>query len=415
MSVLAVLIAGGCTLGWLMARGTPRWAAVAIALVIVLDPIMITTSRSGRVDGWAFAACLASIWLLRLALNRAANGREARWPVFLAGISLGTAPFFWISAGFLVPLALLEFFCLLRAHWHNRAELGFGPIRASFLWIIAGGLTSLAVLILPIAFEWQDYAANSAASVEIQKMSAVIKRSFLDMFLLYDPLLLPVLLASLAIRREWGLVIAMIAAVFMMNLTMVYPARIIYLLPYFAGIIGGALTILSRQENIQWRRMALYCLLGMLLLWNAWTVLIRPLIVLPHQQEARSPQNILSALDDAIGPGPFRVLSEEFDPYFAARTLGWRIFKPTGRYIQDSAEYRAFLDSMDFVVLRTRYSFQKVAMDRLEEAGFQHHATVSFPQPDSSTVEWGPFSFKVGTRIYDDLIIYRNDRESTAR
>jgi hypothetical protein len=56
MSMLAGIAAATCLLGWLLARCTPRTAAVVISLIFLLDPIFSNIYRRGRIDGWAIAA-----------------------------------------------------------------------------------------------------------------------------------------------------------------------------------------------------------------------------------------------------------------------------------------------------------------------------------------------------------------------
>ena len=406
LSVISALLASACALGWLMARGTPRLPAFILSMAFLLDPIFNVSYREGRVDGWAFAACFAVCWMLRTALNRAERGSEIRWLVFLAGVLLAASPFFWISAGFLLPLMVLEFFCLLLFYWRFRKENGWAGLRSVIFWFTAGGVISAAVLLLPIMIQWEHYAVSLEVSIALQKTAAVIQRSLIDMFLLYDPLIIVAALVSLLARREWGVIIALTVALAMMYQTMVYPQRIMYLLPYFAAIAGGACAILSLNRSMVRRRIIVYGALAFLLAWNMSITLVKRPVIALHQKQARSPENIQAALADAIGPGPYRVLLEEWDPYFAARGLGWKIYKPFGRFVQASPDYRQLLESMDYVILRKEFLWMKVDLDLLEASGFELHSQVTFPQPASSEISWGPFSFRGSETIYEDLSIY---------
>ena len=411
LSIIGALLAASCALGWMMARGTPRWVALFIAMAFLLDPIFNSSYREGRIDCLAFAAVLAACWLLGLALNRAENHENVHWHICFAGALLGLSPFLWATSLVLAPLVILEFFYLAKFFWRDREEHRFASLSSLCAWFIAGGIIAVTILLLPILINWEHYSLSISEGMRIQKVASVIKRSIVDMYVVYDPLIVPVVLTALLVRREVGLIIAMMVALIMMSQTMIYQMRIVYLLPYLIAFIAGAGATLSLNNNIQRRRAVLYSMLGFLLALNVGITLVRRPVIALHQKDARLPENITQAMNKAIGAGPHKVFMQEWDMYFAGRALGWKIYKVFGRAGVGTPEFQEFLANMDYVILRTDFLFMKVSPEVLEKAGFELHTEISFPGPDSSAIELGPLSLRGPVPIYDDLLIYKKQNQ----
>jgi hypothetical protein len=120
----------------------------------------------------------------------------------------------------------------------------------------------------------------------------------IDLLGLHYPAITLVVLISLTVHREPGLLIALAVAVLMMYPTMVYAAR--------------PVTAFS-------------------------------------QAEMRTPPGLTATLETFIGWGRHHVLVEAWWVYHAGRNLGWKMFRagaPVGR-----AEYAQFLQSMDYALL----------------------------------------------------------------
>ena len=74
-----------------------------------------------------------------------------------------------------------------------------------------------------------------------------------------------------------------------------------------------------------------------------------------------------------------------------------------------SQDYKDFLRSMDYVILRDKMSFLKaVKPEDLEQNGFEYLTTVSFKQPKRKGVRFGFLEFYAPDEMYQDLEIYRN-------
>ena len=405
-SLMGALLAGTMVLGWLTARRTPWIVGIVLAISFVLDPIFNESYRRGRIDGWAFAVSIAVCWLLRVAGTRVRDDRDIRPFVFIAGLLTGASPFVWMTTIALLPLVLMEFAQLLRVLWNTCGSQRVSRVRTVILWFIGGGLLSAGVLLAPLLVNLDHFIASLDVGVDVQTVASVIQRNIFDMYLLYDPMIILAVIASLLIRRDTGLLIALFAAVIMMFQTMIYPMRILYLLPYFVAMFAGASTTIHGDPGRPRRKVLYYCALGLLLSFSFMTSLIHRPLIANHQREARSPDQIRPALEQVVGPGGHRVLLEEWDMYPAARSLGWRIFKVFGRYPEDRAEAQAFLGSMDYVIKRNTFEFLVRSDEELKMAGFSLIATVTFTKPKGDEIRLGPLRFRAPDTYYRDVLIY---------
>jgi hypothetical protein len=408
-SLLGALLAASLVLGWLTSRGTPRWPAFAVSLVFLLDPIFNVSYMQGRVDSWAIAICIAACWLLCHVCHRFEKQSAVRWPVFLAGVLVSVSVFVWPTVLVLIPLVLLELFYLLRVVWEESQDGRGARTTIVLTWFFAGGLFTTALLLIPVALNWEAYYISWMSGAHIQNVASAIQMSIIDMYVIREPFVLIAVLASLLIWREPGVIIGAVVAVFMMYQTMIYPMRILYLLPYIAAIVAGACASLAANRNAPRRKIAIYSVLGLLIAWNvAITLVKRPVITL-SQHEARSPKQIQTALASLIGSGPYRVLVTEWDMYYAARALGWKNYNLFGRYQPFSDDFKDFIHTMDFVILRDKFRFLKAANpDAMEAAGFELLSTISFVQPDSEIIDLGFFSIRSTDTVYEDVQVFRN-------
>jgi len=405
-STLGALLSGAAVLGWLIERKTPWPAAFVLAAAFFLDPIFNDSYRQGRVDSWAFTVIITACWLLQIARRRSEKLENTRWPLTIAGLLAGASVFVWLTSIALLPLVFLEFVYVLRARWKAVEEPKVTHLRPIFLWFVAGGLISVALLLIPIVMHWHVFAASLETGVLVQKAATAIQRNIFDMYLLYDPMILAAFFVALLIRREPGLLIAMLSALAMFYMTMVYPMRILYLLPYFIAIIAGACYEVQRSGVWSRRRISLIAVVGILLFWNTNISLIeRPLVAL-KKQDAQLPDQIFAAMERVIGPGPHRVLVEEWDIYPAARSLGWKSFKVFGRYPVNQSDRQTFLESMDYVIKRNRFSFLVVKDEELEMYGFKLLSTLNFEKTKTPDIIFGPFRIHPPDNFHGDILIY---------
>ena len=118
-----------------------------------------------------------------------------------------------------------------------------------------------------------------------------------------------------------------------------------------------------------------------LLLFNTYQVLLKRPAIAVSQHPANDPQQLLAAMEDVIGTGPYRVLLEEWQFYYAGRDLGWHMFLHSNPV--DEQQYIEFLSSMDYVIMRAEQGWYGVH-DKLEPAGFEFSSALSFAAPASS-------------------------------
>jgi hypothetical protein len=380
LGLLAGIAAATCLLGLLLARETHRLTALVVSAMFLIDPIFSGIYLRGRIDGWAIAACLGACWLLCLARVRFRQNRNIKWHVFCAGALTGLSPFLWTTALMLFPLIILECYYSLKMVLQSSKGNALSQITTNVAAFIFGGLLVVLIAFLPIVTQWEAYWQGLLISMEIQGQAAGIQKSVVDLFLVYDPLLVLTLFTALIIRRETGLIVALVVAYFMMKLTMVYLPRVLYLIPYFMLIIAGASNEARRLDNAPWRKVLMTAMLIVALAVNAGSTLVmRTYRAVVHMAETDSSQ-IYNAFNNVIGPGSYRVLLEEWEGYYAARDLGWKIYRagaPVSRL-----EYLEFAKTMDYVVIRNpeNSKFPQLSLVALREAGFELSSTLTFEQ-----------------------------------
>lgn len=278
---------------------------------------------------------------------------------------------------------------------------------SSMLHFILGGLLLGLIVLAPILLHWEHYWPAMITMVDIQKHAAVIQNSTFDLLFVYDPLMVIAVVASFFIRRELGLFVMLIIAYFIMIRTMVYLPRVLYLLPYFMLMIAGATTTVKGLVYAPRRKILMGVVVGLLLIWNAGSLFLVRTYVATEKLPGNDSTQIYNAFRDAVGLGPHRVLLEEWEGYYAARQLGWKIYR-AGSPIPRNG-YVEFIKSMDYVVIRDpkKSIMPQLNLENLKDAGFELQETIEFEQPQKSHAQWGPFSFNLPDTVYPKLLVYR--------
>ena len=405
VALLSALLAATCLLGWLIERGTPRGVALLLAAVFLLDPIYSDLYRGGRIDGWAFAACLASCWLLRQARARLPEGVSAIWPCFWAGVLTALSVFLWVTAPMLFPLVVLEWAGLARILAKSTAGKQAGGWIRPTLFMALGGLAATVMLLVPIATHYQAYLASLESAVDLQRFAAVIKHPIVGLFLVHDPAIFIVAAFAIVVRREWGMLVALAVAIALAWQTAVYLARVVYLIPYGLAIIASASSLpagsggwlLTRARNV------LAVLLVVLLGFNVYQVgVLRPMAA-TAKLPANLPNQFLRELKAAVGSGPYRVLLMEWELYYTGRELRWHMYQSSNPIGGD--DYTRFIASMDYVILRERPR-TGAELDRLDQAGFELVATIPGRDAKAASAGWGIFRTYFPRAVYPTLRVY---------
>jgi hypothetical protein len=411
-AMLGAALATLCCFGWLRARRTPTLLAVTLALLFFLDPVFSDVYRQGRVDGLAIASCLGACWLLRSAGRSIEQGRSARLALFFAGVLAALAPFLWLTAVALFPLMMLELSYGLRPLRFGRPWLrGLWKVVALQRFSVFGGFVAVGVLILPMLTEWDGFWSGLQSTLEVQQRASVVQNSIVDLFLVHDPALALLLIAALALHRDYGLIAALAAAVIMILQTMIYLPRVLYLEPYLVAIIASAGTRVAAASAPQRQRL-LTGLLVIALAFNAcWVLLVRPLAAW-QQWPANDPDRIARQLEQVIGPGDRQVLLEVWEAYYAARQMGWRVYRAGSPVSVD--EYLKLTQSMEFVITPKRPSYSNLSIERLTTAGFELQAVIEFNPPADEQGVRERLPHNSPRTVYGDMLVYRNSRGGPA-
>ncbi|NNL04405.1 MAG: hypothetical protein HKO85_03885 [Xanthomonadales bacterium] len=410
-STFGAIMASGLLMSWSLYRRTPKWAALVIAFVFLLDPIFNYSYRQGRSDSWALAAIIGACLLLRIVIERKKSKQNCKLPLFSSGMLTSLSLFVWPTTAALFPLVFLELFYVGRTGVNSTLERQFSSFRHVVVWFCLGGVVSAVVLLLPIIHRWEFIAALWGTDFRVQSYAAHIQYSIIGMYAIRNPMIVIAIATALLIRREYGLIFATAVSLFMMSFTMIYPMRILYLLPYLVAILAGAYSQVAQDRSIRWRHATLVCVTALLLAWCAHISLIKRPVIAISQELSRSPQQIYQLMKDTIGEGEFRVLLVEWEMYYAARQLGWKPYKLFGRIDRKSAGFSAFLDKMDYVIVRDKLIFKKeIRIQDLHDSGFEMLKTVSFPKPDQTIFEWGPYRIETTNAIYEDVMIFKNTK-----
>lgn len=411
MAMLGAVLAATCLLGWLLDRKTPQVAALILACAFLLDPAFTTSYREGRVDSWAFASSLLACWLIRSEVVNRTTGRRRPLKVLLAGACLVMAPFFWVTALMLAPLVLLEFTYLLRSGVAEAEECAKpGPL-PTILVFATGGLIAAAVLMAPVLLEWESYFASLQTTLVGQRADALMSESLFYLAAAYDPMISMALILAVLFKREYGMLAALVMAMALMYQTRLYPSRAIYLLPYAYAMVAGAAGWAWEHGRSSIQKAVMKRILAVLLVWHAgMTLVVSPILAFARDTE-NDLRYQLAALEVAIGKGPYRVLLEDWASYYAARNLGWKVYRAP--ILSADTMYRDFLYSMDYVIVRETpiYDFT----NRLVEAdpGFELQSTIRLPAKKDFSISVGPVRIPVYQNNYPDLLVFRKIRESS--
>ncbi|WP_018479250.1 hypothetical protein [Pontibacter roseus] len=335
--ILGAAMAASAMVGWLLARGAYRIAALLLGLTFLLDPVFVQAYTIGRVDGWAMAACLTACWVLRSIGGEEETG-SVKKKLLIAGSLTALGFFIWPSPVFLVPLLLIELGAAVK---RVKVSQSMREYHLPFFGLFCvGGLVATILLLIPIAPKLIELADNVVDGIIINSRTGTSNHSLLDsnrimsgsihllQVLKFTPVLVLLALVGLIKGRELGLVAAGMAATLLMVCTVVYSHRIQYLLPYF---IVAAATRFTTESKLGFKqRVGFLNVFGLVLLvsWAAGLSLVaRTAIALENKSELKRSQ-VYQAAQDMIGPGEKAVYSLPYEFYYVGRHLGWKMYKP---------------------------------------------------------------------------------------
>ncbi len=385
-SLFGAMIAATASIGWLLAIKTYRPISLILGLVFLLDYIFVQSYRSARVDCWALAFCFGACWALRYAMSQMQEGRAFRFAVAMGACMAATAFFVWPSAVLTYPLILAELLVLLREEYSMR-QSGASILRSVLAFVISG-LAMTALLLIPIwhlhKIVFNDIGPILRASQPPYNLSLQII-SLLDSFKFSQLLPFSALIGFIWRRSSLMAWMAILVFVYILS-TRLYVDRLIYLLPYAIGLIGGAYQIpFMFNANAKTRRLITHVGLSLLIVGSiSMSMIIRPAIAL-SQRDERDPNILFNMGRQSIGDGPYRVYLGAWEFYFVGRGLGWHMFN---EYVDQSRnDHLTLLSSVDYAIfprkdvdadlesllLKAGLHFKKVLInDRQPGLGLKH-------------------------------------------
>jgi hypothetical protein len=377
---LGALIAAWMLSRWLTARGvTPGWNA-ALTAVFLFDPIFVQGYRGARVDCWVFALVLAACIEVRRSgdTTRAPSERYLRCAIAAA---LAVAAFFvWPSAVYLLPLLIVEF---ITVHSPTTGSRGAGPM------LLAGSVglvLALALFLIPLGPRLPIVLADAVDSrsqlylrgLTFDLSSTSNAAGDLARTYLVSALVPLIAIAGASRSRLLAVAAALVLAVIMP--TMIFAHRVVYLLPYFIGIIGDATrTGISRPlPMLKW------AVTGAVV-WSAGISLIaRPAQALMFR-DARDPGHYERAADGLPEFRDRRIYLDAFEFYYAGRERGWRQVHAYSE-LGESGWAETF-KHIDYAL----YAESAVVDRQLrEEAGWTIVREITLPQIGATRFGWIP-------------------------
>ena len=237
MALIGGAFAATMALGWLIRRRVPVYAAFAIAVAFLLDPLFTYSQRMARVDSWVVGFCLAACWILRIIPYK--NPSEQKYYLSAAGGLVTVASLVWPSSFFLYPLIGLEFYSLVE---QKGGKLIQKVWLSGLKYFFGGAIFILIILLLPFRENFLiligDMSAVVTQNIETskplwQKILAIFDYDlWLKSIKTYVKILAPFLpilaLAGAWHRREKGLIFVTILTTILIFSTLVYEFRILH-------------------------------------------------------------------------------------------------------------------------------------------------------------------------------------------
>jgi len=385
-SLLGALLASTLLLLWLRSRGTQSVTAFCLSLLFLVDPLLAQSYKGGRVDGWAMAAAFSAGLLFR---------RPTRIHHFLAGALAAFGIFLWPSAFLLLPLLFLEL---------ATAVLPIPPLspyqRLKKLWPFTVGLVASGAIFLSASLALQGvgarqliellsttYQAHAGKNVQYASTFRGTLTATIDTLKLSPFIWISAFVCSFQ-RRNIVLAAFTVSVWILVLLTVVYPFRVVYLVPYALMLIAEYSRSISRSGSA---RRSVYVLVGAPLVSAVLLTLVaRPVVAFLGRAE-RSPDTVYQIAKVAIGPKSTNVFVDCWEFYFPGRRLGWHMYNPYGAAKDHSL---AILANSTYAVLSPdgAASLQK----ELSEAGMREVArfsTAGRTQPRFGSRTYGPYVF----------------------
>ena len=375
---------------WLRRRRTPRPLAWSLGVLLLLDPLFVASYRGARVDSWVLACMFAACLLVR---RGAEPDRSIARHMSGAAVLAVIAFFVWPSAFYLYPLLVAEF-------------IEVAPTRTAAAlarWLRPAAIAGSLALLLCVAPLWSQRGAVWA-DLFVSK-NAYLPGTFVGRILenlLALPAtfgispIFPILAVVAAILRYRSyLVAAAVVALLSMLPTQIYGHRVLFLLPYFVGLVGDG----YQEMSVRWSgpagaRLRQTCL-GLAMAWAVALSLIGRSANAWSQREERDPERLITAAEVTLGHAQRRVYLGPWELYYAGRFLGWEMFREYGTF--SSAEWRTLLGHVDSAILGPQVPAEFAA--HLAAAGLERSAELRVGQQPTKRA-------RLGASPYGTYLVY---------
>lgn len=383
-ALLAAAVAGIACLVWLRRLGVPLLFGWLALFWLYLDPAVERSYRGARADtlamALAFAACVV------ISGSRGATSFRRR--LVVAGAIAAVLPWIWLPAFLLWPLIGV-------AVWHARSESDASTSWLHTLsWGGVGALAGTAAVMLPVSgalFEtlaaMRGLLTFDATVKDIGAPQSAGRWDGVWASIRYAPWL-PVIAAAGAVvsgRIGRGLALAAAAVALVVIGTRPYLYRYVYLVPYLIVLSALACARLHQSANVWSRRAALGLAIGMAL-WCAAFALVHRTQSATIERDGRDPGRLVEALERTVGRGPRAVYVETLGVYYAGRSLGWQMYRPS--FPWRPADVTAVLEKSDAIVTQLVFDTPE-RRARFAEAGFDAGTRVDIAEVPAQRFRYG--------------------------
>ncbi len=279
----------------------------------------------------------------------------------VAAICVALSGLVWTSAVLLIPLLIHELTCGRNQDPRAGVASNRWWLGSELAWVGALAVVMFGLLLQPI---WQNIhqsfcdlaRTTSAASDENGSATSFgdLMRAVSGAFI-YSPWPLLVGGACCLSLKRWSLGLALLAALLGAVHTGFYVHRGVYLLPYLFLAIAMASDRLVHAPSSPVIRRLVFGVLTAMLVWSSGVTLGARTMVALRQRDVRDPQRMVGLVKRAIGPGAYRVYLGSWEPYYAGRQLGWRLFRFFRGAQPGDPIWNRLMTTMDYAIFRTEY------------------------------------------------------------
>jgi hypothetical protein len=308
-------LAGGVVCASLMVLLLRTWTrrtclSLSLGTAFLIDPVVVSSYRNGRVDAWAIAAAIgAALVLIKCSVSR----HPLRCAV-VGGALFAISVWIWITAMLLLPFLCV---CLTTGLPETpRTTEWCGATRKRLIAFFISTASTVAILLIPVWKYVPQYIQEILLVMrDLDNSVHTLGHRLLSFEL--SPILTMLLVWAL-LRRDGPKYLALITGLCLTVICMTdaYSYRFLYLYPLFFILVGVSLVKTSKRT----RRIVCCAMLtwavGITLCYRSYCALAT--------RDNRNAAILSKAADQLLGNGPYLVMPP-LDFYYAGRERGWQM------------------------------------------------------------------------------------------